>query len=133
MRDSTIAKAPWPQFKEWTHDFRGLEFKLAVTVPPVPQNIAFGSFNYEREPIQMVRCITADLLNDKYNITAVPGDGSLPVTSWWLLVSVQRVSDLVDPQVFVTCLEGLRTMTSSDRILCFHIIDLYRGKMKFEW
>ena len=38
---------------------------MPITVPPLPANIAFGPFNYEREPIQIVRCIPADLLHDK--------------------------------------------------------------------
>ena len=45
MRDSTIAKAPCPRFKEWTYDLHGLEFTLPITVPPLPGNIAFGPFN----------------------------------------------------------------------------------------
>ena len=51
-----------------TSDGKGLEFTLATVMPPVPSNIAFGPFNFEREPVQMVRCITADLLCDKYGI-----------------------------------------------------------------
>ena len=74
MKDSTIAKTPSPRFKEWTYDPNGLEFTLPITVPPLPANIAFGPFNYEREPIQMVRCIPVDLLHDKYNVAAKPGD-----------------------------------------------------------
>ena len=51
MRDLTIAKVPCPRFKEWSYDLHGLEFTLPITVPPLPANIAFGPFNYEREPI----------------------------------------------------------------------------------
>ena len=133
MRNSTIAKAPCPRFKEWTYDLLGLEFTLPFTLPPLLANIPFGPFNYEREPIQMVRCIPADLLHDKFNVTATPGDVYQPATNWWLLITAQRVSDLVDPLVLNTCLESLRTLASPDRITCFHIIDLYRGKVKFEW
>ena len=61
-----VAKAPCPRFKEWTSDGKGLDFTLATVMPPVPSNIAFGPFNFEREPVQMVRYITADLLGDKY-------------------------------------------------------------------
>ena len=133
MKDSTIAKAPCPRFKEWTLDIHGLEFTLPINVPPLPGNIAFGPFNYEREPIQMVRCIPADLLHDKYNVIAIPGDVYQPATDWWLLITAPRVSDLVDPLILNACLESLRTMASPDRITCFHVIDLYRGKVKFEW
>ena len=133
MTSSTIAKAPCPRFKEWTHDLRGLEFTIPITIPPLPPNIAFGPFNYEREPIQLVRCITADLLNDKYDVVATRGDVYQPTTNWWLLITAQRVSDLVSPQVVHTCLESLRTMISPNYITCFHIIDQYCGKIKFEW
>ena len=74
LSKSKIAEEPCPRFKEWTSDLRGLEFTLAVTVPPVTPNIVFGPFNYEREPIQMVRCITSDLLSDKYGMTCQPGE-----------------------------------------------------------
>ena len=133
MKDSTIAKAPCPRFKEWTYDLVGLEFTLPITVPPLPTNIAFGPFNYEREPIQMIRCIPADLLYDKYNVTAKPGDVYQPTSNWWLLVTAKQASDLVHPTNLNTCLESLRTMASPDKITCFHTIDLYRGKIKFEW
>ena len=132
MKSSTIAKAPCPTFKEWTHDLQGLEITISITIPPLPPNMAFGSFTYEREPIQMVRCITADLLNDKYGVVATPGDIYQPTTNWWLLTTAQHVSDLVSPQV-LPCPESLRTMISPNYITCFHIIDLYRGKIKFEW
>ena len=49
-----VAKAPCPRFKEWNSDGKGLEFTLATVMPPVPINIAFGPFNFEREPLQMV-------------------------------------------------------------------------------
>ena len=81
-----------------------MEFTISFTIPPLP-NIAFGQFNYERELIQMVRCITADLLKDKYNVVATLGDDYQPTTNWWLLITAQRVFDLVDPQVLYTCLD----------------------------
>ena len=134
-KDSTLAKAPCFWFKEWTlqDDLQEQEFTLAIIVTPIPPNIAFGPFNYEREPVQMVRCITAGLLHDKYNIAAAPGDVYQPATNWWFLITAQLVSDQVDPQILITFSESLRTMTSITRITCFHIIDLYRGKLKFEW
>ena len=72
-------------------------------------------------------------MNDKYNVIAPPGDVYQPTTNWWLLITAQRVSELVNPQVLYTCLESLRTMTSPNYITCFHIIDLYCVKIKLEW
>ena len=77
-----VAKAPCPRFKEWTSDGKGLEFTLATVMPPVTSNIVFGPFNFEREPVQMVRCITADLLCDKYGIHVDPGGVYSPAPHW---------------------------------------------------
>ena len=128
-----VAKAPCPRFKEWNSDGKGLEFTLATVMPPVPSNIAFGPFNFVREPVQMVRCITADLLCDKYGIHVDPGGVHSPAPHWWLLVTAPRVEAIVEPLHLLSCLEGLRTLTAADLILCFHIIDWYRGKVKFAW
>ena len=91
LNESEVTRAPCPRFKEWTHNRNGLEFTLPVTIPPDPPNIAFGPFNYEREPLQMVRCITADLLHDKYGIEARAGDVYQPIRHWWLLITANRV------------------------------------------
>ena len=131
LSKSKIAEEPCPRFKEWTSDLRGLEFTLAVTVPPVTPNIVFGPFNYEREPIQMVRCITADLLSDKYGITYQPAEVYRPAQYWWLLVTAPHAHSLVQPDIFQSCLESLRTLVTEELILCFHIVDLYRGKLRF--
>ena len=133
LSKSKIAEEPCPRFKEWTSDLRGLEFTLAVTVPPVTPNIVFGPFNYEREPIQMVRCITADLLSDKYGITCQPGEVYCPAQYWWLLVTAPHAHSLVQPDSLRSCLESLRTVVTEELILCFHIVDLYRGKLRLRW
>ena len=128
-----VTKAPCPRFKEWTSDGKGLEFTLATVMPPVPGNIAFGPFNFEREPVQKARCITADLLCDKYGVHVEPGKVYNPAPHWWLLVTAPRVEAIVEPLRLLSCLEGLRTLTTADLILFFHIIDWYRGKAKFAW
>ena len=102
-------------------------------MPPVPGNIAFGPFNFEREPVQMARCITADLLCDKYGVHVEPGKVYSPAPHWWLLATAPRVEAIVEPMHLLSCLEGLGTLTTADLILCFHIIDWYRGKAKFAW
>ena len=128
-----VEKAPCPRFKEWTSDEKGLEFTLPTVMPPVPNNIAFGPSNFEREPVQMARCITADLLCDKYGVQMEPGGVYSPAPHWWLLVTAPRVETIVEPLHLLSCLESLRTLTTTDLILCFHIIDWYRGKVKFAW
>ena len=49
------------------------------------------------------------------------------------MVTASRVDVLVDPQHLLLCLESLRTSTTENLILCFHLIDWYRGKVKFRW
>ena len=102
-------------------------------VPPVPSNVVFGPFNFEREPVQMARCITADLLLDRYGVEVEPGGVYRPAPYWWLLVTAPCVDALVEPQHLLLCLESLRTSTTDYLILCFHLIDWYRGKLKFRW
>ena len=128
-----VAKAPCPWSKEWTSDGEGLEFTLATVLPLVPPSIVFGPFNFEREPVQMARCITADLLLDRYGVEVEPGGVYSSATYWWLLVTAPRVDALVNPQHLLPCLESLRTSTTGNLILCFHLIDWYRGKIKFRW
>ena len=123
-----VTKAPCPRFKEWTSNGKGLEFTLATVMPPVPSNIVFGPFNFEREPVQMARCITPDLLCDKYGVHMEPGGVYSPAPHWWLLITAPRVEAIVEPLHLLSCLESLRTLTTADLILCFHIIDWYRGK-----
>ena len=105
LSESGVASAPCPRFKEWTHDHRGSEFILRVIIPSAPMKIAFGPSNYEREPIQMVSCITADMLYDKYALTATAGKVNQPARHWWLLVTANRVSDLVTPTACTAVLE----------------------------
>ena len=131
--DAILKKLSSPGVKEWTSDEKGLEFTLPTVMPPVPNNIAFGPFKFEREPVQMARCITADLLCDKYGVQVEPGGVYSPAPHWWLLVTAPRVEAIVEPLHLLSCLECLRTLTTTDLILCFHLIDWYRGKMKFAW
>ena len=128
-----VARAPCPRFKEWTSDGKGPEFTLATVVPPVPPSIVFGPFNFEREPVQMARCITADLLLDQYGVEVEPGGVYSPAPYWWLLVTAPRIDALVNPQHLLLCLESLRTSTKKNLILCFHQKDWYRGNVKFRW
>ena len=120
-----VAKAPCLRFKEWTSNGKGLKFTLATVVPPVPPSIVFGPFNFELEPVQMARCITADLLLDRYGVEVEPGGVYSPAPNWWLMVTAARVDALVNPQHLQLCLESLRTSTTENLILCFHLIDCY--------
>ena len=53
---------PTPRFKQWTADEAGLEFTLGITIACMPPNFVFGPYNYEQERVEMVRCVTADLV-----------------------------------------------------------------------
>ena len=93
----------------------------------------FRPFNFEREPMQMARCISAGLLLDRYGVEVEPGGFYSPAPYWWLLVTAPRADTLVNPQHLLLCLESLRTSTTEELILCFRLIDRYRGKVKFRW
>ena len=54
----------------------------------------------------------------------------IPPPYWWLLVTASRAETLVNPQHLLTCLENLRTSTTEDLIMCFQILDCYRGLSK---
>ena len=57
-----------------------------------------------------------------------PGDVYRPTQHWLLVVTASHVNDLVNPDSLRSCQERLRPKASPDLILCFHVIDLYRGK-----
>ena len=52
---------------------------------------------------------------------------------WWLLVTASHTHSLERPDSLRSCLESLRTVVTEQLILCFHIVDLYRGKLQFWW
>ena len=81
----------------------------------------------------MVRCITVDLLFDKYGVTCQPGEVYRPAQLWWLLVTASHTHSLVQSDSLRSCLESLRTVVTEELSLCFHIVDLYCGKLHFRW
>ena len=93
LNESEVTRAPCPRFKECTHDRNGLELTLPVTMLTAPFNIALGPFNYEREPVQMVRCTTDDLLHDKYGIEVREGDVYQPIRRWYTIGCTNRATN----------------------------------------
>ena len=100
-------------------------------MPPVTPKILFGPFNFEREPIQMVRCIKVDLLSDKYGVTCQPGEMYRSAQYWCLLVTASHSRYLDRPNSLRICLESLRSVVTEELILCFLSFDLYRGNSSF--
>ena len=74
------------RFKQWTSDGKGLETTLSTVVPLLPY-IVFGPFNFVQEPVQTARCITADLIFDRYGVQVEPGGIYSPASCWGLLLS----------------------------------------------
>ena len=74
MSHASTWDIPCPRFKQWTADEAGLEFTLGVTIPCMPPNFVFGPYNDEQERVEMVRCVTADLVQDKYAVITTVGD-----------------------------------------------------------
>ena len=101
-----VAKAPFPSFKNWTSNGKGLEFTLAPVVPPVPTLLYLGLY------------LCPDSLYDKYGVQVDPFGVFSPTQFWWLL----PLEVLVDPQHLRACYENLRTSTTADLIHRFHII-----------
>ena len=59
------------------------------------------------------------------------GDVYQIAENWWLLITAETTDSLVDPQDLRSCLENLRTLTDPEHILCFQVLDFYRGKFDF--
>ena len=71
MHDSSPSGCPTYRFKEWTCPERGgLEFILAAVIPPLPPSITFGEVNEVCVTAQMIRCITAHQLWEKYHVVS---------------------------------------------------------------
>ena len=77
----------------------------------------------------MVRCITTHQLWAKYRVASPPGDEYHPTQEWWLLVTSLDETTLVSPTTMLMCLENLRTIVEPEDTLCFHLADIYRGKL----
>ena len=129
MHTTSPSDCPTYRFKEWTPPLRsGLEFTLHAIIPPLPPSITFGELAEKDSSPEMVRCITAHQLWEKYGIASPPGDIYQPTKGWWLLVTSLDATTLVSPTTLLMCLESLRTVTEPENTLCFHLADIYRGK-----
>ena len=49
------------------------------------------------------------------------------------MVTASHTHPLVQPDSLRSCLESLRTVVTAELILCFHIVDLFCGKLQFRW
>ena len=88
MHTTSPSDCPTYRFKEWTPPLRsGLEFTLHAIIPPLPPSITFGELAEKDSSPEMVRCITAHQLWEKYGIASTPGDIYEPTKGWWLLVT----------------------------------------------
>ena len=129
MHATSPSDCPTYRFKEWTPPHRGgLEFTLHAIIPPLPPSMTFGELAKEDSSPEMIRCITAHQLWEKYHIASPPGDIYQPTNGWWLLVTSLDATTVVSPTTLLMCLESLRTVTEPENTLCFHMADIYRGK-----
>ena len=74
----------------------------------------------------MVRCVTTDLVSDKYGVTCESGEKYRSAQHWWLPVTASHTHSLVQHDSLRSCLENLPTVVTDELLLCFHLIDLYR-------
>ena len=97
------------RFKEWTrHDQGGLEFTLPTVIPPMPPSMVFGKLVPEKENTEMIRCIIANHLEEKYGIMSPPGDVYQHTNAWWLLVTSMDETSPVSTSMPLICLGNLR-------------------------
>ena len=85
--------------------------------------------NGEQEKTEMIRCITAHQLWEKYHFASPPGDINRPTRGWLLLVTPLDETTPVSPITLLMCQKSLRTVVEADDTLCFHLADIYRGKV----
>ena len=52
-----------------------------------------------------------------------------PTAGWWLLVTSLDETSPVTQETLLICLEKLRTLVEFEDTLCFHLADIYRGKL----
>ena len=130
MQGTSPPDCPTYRFKEWTrYDKSGLEFTLTAIIPPLPLSMVFGKIEPEDTNIAMVRCVTAQKLWQQYGVTSPPGDVYHPTAGWWLLVTSFDETSPVTPGTLLICLENLSTLVEFENTLCFHLADIYRGKI----
>ena len=110
------------------HDRGGLEFTLSTVIPFLPPSMTFGEWDTNGDSLEMVRCITAHQLCEKYRVASPPGDIYHSTRGWWLLVTSLDETTLVSPITLLMCLENLRTIVEPEDTFCFHLADIYRGK-----
>ena len=74
MHATSPSDCPSYRFKEWmSHDRGGLEFTLSAVIPPLPPSMTFGELDTKSDSLEMVRCITAHQLWEKYRVASPPG------------------------------------------------------------
>ena len=127
-----MEQTPWHtlpnyRFKEWTADLSGLEFVISTVIPELPPHFSFDKAS-DKEKLERVKCITADVLHDQYGVAAPPGDIYAPDEDLWLMVTSLDTSAPVRPTTLLLCLENLRTVVESEATLTFALTDHFRGK-----
>ena len=87
--------------------------------------------NAEQEKTEMICCITAHQLWEKYRVASPPGDIYdiyQPTQGWWLLVTSLDETTPVSPITLLMRLESLRTVVGAEDTVGFHLADIYREK-----
>ena len=127
MENTSRDNLPAYRSKKWCSDHSGLEFVIATTIPELPPNFDFDSPK-QGEANEIVRCITADVLQDQYGVAAPPGNEYSAEENWWLLVTALDTNSPVVRTTLLLCLGNLSTVVDTTSSLCFLPIDHIRGK-----
>ena len=91
--------------------------------------MVFGHVPPEDNKLEMIRCIAAHHLWERYGIVSPPGDIYRPTNGWWLSVTSLDETPPVAPGTLLMCLENLRTLVEPGETLCFHLAEIFRGKI----
>ena len=129
MHNTSPSDCPNNRFKEWTqHDGGGLEFTLPAVITHLAPSITFGKMDPEDGRTEMVRCITAHQLWEKFRVASPPGDVYRPTQGLWLPITSSDETTHGSPTTLLICLKNLRTLVEFDDTLCFYLANIYRGK-----
>ena len=75
MYNTSPSDCPNYRFKNWSqHDRGGLEFTLPDVIPSLPPSMVFGKMNPEIGKTEMIRCITAHQLSERFGVASPPED-----------------------------------------------------------
>ena len=100
---------------------------IASTIPELSPNCTIESPKQD-EMEEMVRWITADVLNDHYGVITPPGDFYSLEDKLWLLLTALDSRAPGMPTTLLMRLENLHTLVKTTETLCLLLTYYFRGR-----